>query len=81
MTKLQQADRMLAEGKRVSEIVLKLGISQQTYYRWRKQFDGLATDEVVELHRLQNENGQLRRRLADAQRENAALQELVRGKF
>jgi AraC-like DNA-binding protein len=79
--RLEEADRLLAEGKPPSEVARALGISLPTYYRWRKVYGGLSQDNIGELKRLQTENTALRRQVADAEKENAALRELVRGKF
>jgi putative transposase len=79
--KLAQADRMLGEGKDVADVCRELGVSEQTYYRWRNQFGGLKADDVKRLKDLEKENSTLKRLLADAELEKAALKEIARGNF
>jgi transposase-like protein len=71
--KLAQADRMLGEGKDVADVCRELQISEQTYYRWRNQFGGLKADDAKRLKDLERENATLKRLLADAELEKAAL--------
>src|SRR5215217_1325232 len=77
--KLTQADRLLAEGKDVADVCRELGVSEQTYYRWRNQFGGLKADDATRLKDLERENSTLKRLLADAEREKAALKEIASG--
>ena len=79
--KLAQADRMLGEGKDVADVCRELAISEQTYYRWRNQFGGLKADDAKRLKDLERENATLKRLLADAELEKAALKEITRGNF
>ena len=79
--KLTQADRLLAEGKDVAEVCRELGVSEQTYYRWRNQFGGLKADDAKRLKELERENATLKRLLADAELEKAALKEIASGNF
>ena len=79
--KLTQADRLLAEGKDVAEVCRELGVSEQTYYRWRNQFGGLKADDAKRLKDLERENSTLKRLLADAELEKAALKEIASGNF
>jgi len=69
--KLAQADRMLGEGKDIADVCRELGVSEQTYYRWRNQFGGLKTDDGKRLKDLAKENSTLKRLLADAELEKA----------
>jgi putative transposase len=71
--KLAQADRLLAEGQEVADACRELGVSEQTYYRWRNQFGGLKADDAKRLKDLEKENSTLKRLLADAELEKAAL--------
>ena len=75
--KLATADRMLGEGKDVADVCRELGISEQTYYRWRNQFGGLKADDAKRLKELERENATLKRLLADAELEKAALKEIA----
>jgi putative transposase len=79
--KLATADRMLGEGKDVADVCRELAISEQTYYRWRNQFGGLKADDAKRLKDLERENATLKRLLADAELERAALKEIARGNF
>ena len=79
MRKPAQADRMLGEGKDVADVCRELGVAEQTYYRWRNQFGGLKADEAKRLKELEKENSTLKRLLADAELEKAALREIARG--
>lgn len=71
--KLQQADRLLAEGRDIGNVCRELQVSEQTYYRWRNQFGGLKADDAKRLKDLERENATLKRLLADAELEKAAL--------
>jgi putative transposase len=79
--KLTRADRLLAEGKDVADVCRELGVSEQTYYRWRNQFGGLKADDAKRLKDLERENSTLKRLLADAELEKAALKEIASGNF
>jgi putative transposase len=79
--KLTHADQMLAEGKDVADVCRELGVAQQTYYRWRNQFGGLKADDAKRLKDLERENATLKRLLADAELEKAALKEIASGNF
>jgi hypothetical protein len=79
--KLASADRMLGEGKDVADVCREIQISEQTYYRWRNQFGGLKADDAKRLKDLERENSTLKRLLADAELEKAALKEIARGNF
>ncbi len=71
--KLTTADRLLAEGKDVAAVCRELGASKPTYHRWRNQFGGLKADDAKRLNDLERENANLKRLLADAELEKAAL--------
>jgi putative transposase len=77
--KLTQADRLLGEGKDVADVCRELQVSEQTYYRWRNQFGGLKPDDAKKLKELEKENATLKRLLADAELEKAALNEIASG--
>jgi len=79
--KLGQADMILGEGKDVAEVCRELGVAEQTYYRWRKQYGGMNAEDTKRLKDLERENGVLKRLLADAELEKAALKEIARGNF
>ena len=78
--KLATADRMLNEGKDVADVCLERQVSEQTYYRWRNQFGGMTANDAKRLKDLERENATLKRLLADAELEKAALREISRGR-
>ena len=79
--KLMTADRLLSEGKDVAAVCRELGVSEPTYHRWRNQFGGLKADDAKRLKELERENATLKRLLADAELEKAALKEIALGNF
>ena len=79
--KLGQADRLLADGADVAAVCRELGVSEQTYYRWRNQYGGLKADDAKRLKELEKQNATLKRLLAEAELEKAALKELAEGNF
>jgi transposase-like protein len=79
--KLTEADRLLAEGKDVADVCRALQISEATYHRWRNQFGGLKADDAKRLKELEKENSTLKRLLAEAELEKAALKEIAKGEF
>lgn len=79
--KLGQADRLLAGGADVAAVCRELGVSEQTYYRWRNRYGGMRADEAKQLKELQKQNAMLKRLLAEAELEKAALKELAEGNF
>ena len=78
---LATADRMLNEGKDVADVCRELQVSEQTYYRWRNQFGGMNANDAKRLKDLERENATLKRLLADAELEKAALREISQGNF
>jgi transposase-like protein len=81
ISKLREAEVLLSQGKTVAEASRALNISEQTYYRWRKEYGGLGTDQAHRLKELEKENGQLKKLVADLSLDNAILKETVRGNF
>ncbi len=79
--KLRQAEVRLAEGKRVVEIVRELGVSEQTYYRWRREYGGLKVSQAKRLKDLEREYGRLKRVVADLTLDKLILEEAARGNF
>lgn len=73
VTVLRQAEA----GEKVSEICRKVGISEATYYAWKKQYTGLGVSELRELRQLREENGRLKRLVADLSLDRQILQEIV----
>ena len=78
--KLMAADRLLARGQgHCGGVCRELGVSEATYHRWRNQFGGLKAEDAKRLKDLERENTTLKRLLADAELEKAALKEIARG--
>jgi len=73
--------RQTDEGVSVGEVCRKLGISEQTYYRWRKKYGGLMPSEMKRLRQLEEENGRLKKLVADLSLDKEMLQEVVRKKL
>ena len=79
--KLRTAEIELAKGLSTAEVVRKLGITEQTYYRWRKEYGGLRLDQARRLKELEKENTRLKKLVADQALDNAILKEVSSGKF
>jgi len=79
--KLREADAALAGGETVAEISKGLGISEQTYYRWRNQYGGMKADEMKRLKALEKENSRLKRIVADLTLDKEVLNEALRGNY
>jgi transposase-like protein len=65
----------------VPEVSRKLGVTEQTYYRWRKEYGGIKTDQVRKLKELEKENAQLKKLVADLSLDKAMLQRVASGNF
>ncbi len=72
---------LAAEGMRVAEIVREMGISEQTYYRWRWEYGGLKVSQAKRLKELERENGRLKRAVADLTLDKLILEEAAKGNF
>ena len=79
--KLREVEVALGRGKTVAEAVKKIGVTEQTYYRWKKKYGGLRMDQAKRLKELEKENSRLKRLLADAELDKAILREVAEGKF
>ncbi len=79
--KLREAEVTLAKGHPLAKVVRKLGISEQTYYRWRKEYGGLRTDQAKRFRELEKENVRLKRVVADLTLDNAILKEAASPNF
>jgi len=76
--KLRQADVALGKGQKVPEVCRRLGISQQTYYRWRTKFGGMDSKMAKQLQELQKENSRLKKLVADQALDMLILKEAAR---
>ena len=81
ITALREAEVAQANGKTVAEVIRDLGISEQTYYRWRKEFGGMKVDQARQLKELQKENARLKRAVANLTVDKLILEEAAKGNF
>ena len=81
ITKLREAELMLSKGKSVPQACKKIGVTEQTYYRWRKEYGGLKLDQAKRLKELEKENARLKKLVADVSLDNAILREASSGNF
>jgi hypothetical protein len=79
--KLRRAEIELGKGRPVREVVKLLEITEQTYYRWRKEYGGLRLDQARRLKQLERENARLKRIVADQALDNSILREAAEGNF
>lgn len=79
--KLREAEVALAKGQSVKDVCKQLAVTEQTYYRWRKEYGGLKVDQAKRLKELERENARLKRLLADAHLDKAILKEAAEGNF
>jgi transposase-like protein len=78
---LGQADQLLANGEDLASVCRTLGISESSFHRWRERYGGMNVDDAKRLKELETENATLKRLLADAEVEKAALKKIAKGKF
>jgi transposase-like protein len=79
ITMLREAEVLLNQSNPVAEVCRKLGVSEQTYYRWRKEYGGMRVDQAKRLKELEQENARLKKLVADLSLDNAILKEVNRG--
>jgi putative transposase len=75
--KLREAEVLVGQGKSIKEVCRVLEISEQTYYRWRREYGGLNTTQAKKLKELEKENARLKRLVADLSLDNAILKEVL----
>jgi transposase-like protein len=79
--KLREAEVFLSQGQPVEAMLRKIGITGQTYYRWRKEYGGMRVDQAKRLKEVEKENGRLKKLVADLSLDNAILKEASRGNY
>ena len=79
--KLREAEVLQGKGLAMEEILRQLGVSDATYYKWRKEYGGLRIDQAKRLKELEQENGRLRKVVSDLTIDNSILKEAARGNF
>jgi len=81
INKLREAEILLSQGNTIGAVSRKIGVSDYTYYRWRKEYGGLTVDQAHRLKDLEVENSRLKKLVADLSLDNAILKEASRGNF
>ncbi len=81
IAKLREAEVELAKGQAISKVVRKLCVTEQTYYRWRKEYGGLRTDQAKRFKEVEKENARLKKLVADLSLDNAILKEAAYPNF
>ena len=79
--KLRQAEVLSSQGKTVEQICRELGVSDATYYKWRKEYGGMGMDQAKRLKELELENARLKRVVADLSLDNQILKDVASGNF
>ena len=81
VSKLREVEVALAKGQTVANAVKQIGVTEQTYYRWRNEYGGLSIDQARRLKQLEQENTKLKRLVADLALDKQILQDVVSGKL
>lgn len=79
--KLRDAEALLSSGKTIGEACQVLEVSEQTYFRWKKKYGGMKAEEAKRLEELEQENGRLKKLVADLSLDVQMLKEIARGNF
>ncbi len=77
--KLREAEVLLSQGRNVGEACRNIGVTKQTYYRWRREYGGLRTDQARRLKELEKENARLKKLVAEGALDNQILKEAASG--
>jgi putative transposase len=78
---LREADVKLSQGRNVGQVSRDMGITEQTYYRWRKEYGGMKTVQVKRLKDLERENGRLKKAVAELTLDKLILEEALEGNY
>ena len=81
VAKLRQVDVLVSQGKPVADAIRSIGVTEVSYYRWRREFGGLKTDQVKRMKELEAENARLRRAVADLTLDKLILKEAASGNW
>ena len=79
--KLRQVEVLQGQGSSIADAVRQIGVTQQTYYRWRKEYGGMSRDQLKRLKQLETENARLRRAVSDLTLDKMILTEAARGNY
>jgi putative transposase len=80
ISKLREAEVLISQGQTIPTMCKAIGVTDQTYYRWRKAYGGMKIDQAQRLRELEQENARLKRLVADLSLDNAIIKEALRGK-
>ena len=81
INRLRTAEIELSQGKTVAQVCKKIGVTEQSYYRWRKEYGGMRTEQVKRLKELEKENARLKKLVANLSLDNEILKEVASGNF
>lgn len=81
VNKLREAEVLIVNGTTVAQVCKQIGVTDQTYYKWRREYGGLKTNQAKRFKELEQENTRLKKLLAEAHLDKAMLQEVARGNF
>jgi transposase-like protein len=81
IAKLREVEILLINGQSLQTAVRQIGVTEQTYYRWRKEYGGMKVDQAKRLKEVEKENARLRKLVADLSLDNAILKEVSKGNF
>jgi transposase-like protein len=81
INKLREAELLVSQGSTIGVASKKIGVTEQTYYRWRKEYGGMKIEQAKRLKELEKENSRLKKLVADLSLDNAILKEVTRGNF
>ena len=81
ISKLREAEVLLSQGATLSIVLKKIGVSDVTYYRWRREYGGMRVEQARKLKDLEQENARLKKLVADLSLDNEILKEASRGNF
>jgi putative transposase len=81
INKLREAEIHLSQGSSIGEASRKIGVTEQTYYRWRREYGGMRIEQARRLKELEKENARLKKLVADLSLDNSILKEASRGNF
>ena len=81
IAKLREVEVRLSQGESVEKAVKSIGVTEQTYYRWRKEYGGLQVNQAKRLKDMEKENARLRKAISDLMLDKQILEEVIKGKF
>lgn len=81
VNKLREAEVLIAKGATVAQSCKQIGVTDQTYYKWRREYGGLKTDQAKRFKELERENARLKKLVADLALDKAMLQDVASGNF